>query len=210
MAGSLYLGSQRVCPAIVIGGGSDINVGFDVDQSGKLISQRTGDIVLSGFNDVGDYALYNRFYESSIASADLSNLTTISGYGSCSEMFSGCQSLTSADLSSLKSITGVQACEYMFAGCTSLTSVDLSSLETISGYSSCADMFDGCESLTSLSFPSLKTISNKYAFLSIISWCYGVTIHFPSNMESTISGLSSYPNFGGENTTLLFDLPPTA
>lgn len=208
MAGSLYLGSQKVCP-VIVGGGSGINAGLDVDQDGKLISQQTGSVVFSGFNDVGDYAFFTWFYGSSITSVDLSNLTAISGNQSCYNMFRNCVSLTYADLSNLTTISGYRSCEEMFAGCTSLTSADLNNLETISGTNGCSGMFAGCTSLTSLSFPSLKTISDTYAFAGLIYGCSGVTIHFPSNMESTISDLSGYPNFGGTNTTILYDLPAT-
>jgi hypothetical protein len=38
------------------------------------------------------------------------------------------------------------------------------------------------------------------------------TIHFPSNLQTKISTLSGYPNFGGTNgyVTLAFDLPATS
>ena len=38
-----------------------------------------------------------------------------------------------------------------------------------------------------------------------------VTIHFPSNLQSTISQLDGYPLFGGESgyIVLAFDLPAT-
>ena len=65
-------------------------------------------------------------------------------------------------------------------------------------------------SLKTLSFPSLKTINTNNSFSAIISGRWNFTIHFPSNMESTVQGLTGYPNFGGYNTTILFDLPPTA
>lgn len=262
MAGSLYLGSQRVCPAIVIGGGSDIKAGLAVDQDGKLIWQQTGDVVFSGFSDVGSYIFEEKFSESSITSADLSSLESISGTNACRNMFQDCILLMSVGLGGVKSISGNSSCYLMFAGCESLNSVDLDKLETISGNSTCfqmfsycesldsidlsnlktisgtsacsglfqgtaltsvvfssletiggnlacAGMFTSCASLTSLSFPSLKAILNTNSISGLVSRCSGVTIHFPSNMESTVSGLTGYPNFGGTNTTLLFDLEPT-
>lgn len=241
MAGSLYLGSQRVCPAIVIGGGSDINVGLEVDQDGILQRQQSGSIVFSGFTDVGYKALYSFCSNSDIVSADLSNLKSITDKSACAflfsncyylesvnlsnlellggfegyyAMFSNCTSLKSIDLSSVKTISSFfnSACS-MFSGCTSLISVDLSGVEIIRGQNVCNGMFSGCTSLKSLSFQSLKTIEGlgwQRAFNNIISGCSDVTMHFPSNMESTVQSLRSYPNFGGTNTTLLFDLPATA
>ena len=259
MAGYMYLGSQKVCPAIVIGGGGDeLNVGYSVDQDGKLLFDLEN-IVFSGFNDIGDYTFIDRFHynefslvdlsnlteisgelaceemfyecyltsvdlsnlttisgiyacdkmflKSSISSIDLSNLTTISGEYSCGEMFVQ-SDLSSIDLSSLTTISGEHACSMMF-GYSSISSIDLSGLTTISGKSACSQMFYNCKNLKNLSFPSLKTISNQNAFFGLITVCSNVTIHFPSNMQSIIQGLSGYPNFSGTNTTLLFDLPST-
>jgi hypothetical protein len=38
------------------------------------------------------------------------------------------------------------------------------------------------------------------------------TLHFPSNLESTIQGLSGYPTFGGTSgyVVLAYDLPATS
>lgn len=210
MAGYMYLGSQRVCPVIVSGGGSGINAGYTVDKYGKLFIQRTGDAVFSGFTDIGDYIFMRLFAESYITSVDLSNLKRLTGQGACYAMFEYCTLLISVDLSNLETISSISSCFQMFHGCPSLISIDLSNLTTINGIKPCGQMFRDCTSLKSLSFQSLKTILDTNAFIDMLDGCSGVTMHFPSNMESTIAGLSGYPNFGGTNTTLLFDLPPTA
>lgn len=36
-----------------------------------------------------------------------------------------------------------------------------------------------------------------------------VVMHFPSNLSTVIPNQSQYPNFGGTNTTILYDLPAT-
>ena len=151
-----------------------------------------------------------------ITSVDLSSLTTLSGQSACSEMFANCTGITSVDLSGLTTISSFFACGYMFYGCTGLTSVDFSSLTTI-GESACGYMFYRCTSLTSLSFPALTSnsfITNRSQFDGLISGVTGCTIHFPSNLDpqsgsTVISSLQGYPNFGGTNTVLAFDLPAT-
>lgn len=70
--------------------------------------------------------------------------------------------------------------------------------------------FASCNSLTDISFFALTSSSviASNAFDNMVSNCVNVTIHFPSNLNpSTISSLTGYPNFGGINTTLTFDLP---
>jgi hypothetical protein len=44
-------------------------------------------------------------------------------------------------------------------------------------------------------------------FKNMLSGCTDVTIHFPANLNpSKVSVLDTYPDFGGTNTTILFDL----
>lgn len=153
------------------------------------------------------------FYSSGLSSVDLSSLTTISGSYGCSQMFNGCTNLTSIDLSSLTTITGNAACGNMFASCTSLTTVDFSSLTTITTSESCAYMFSRSSSLVNVSFPSLTTNSFGTRYINqlngMLNYVTGCTVHFPSNTQAKIETMTGYPNFGGTNTTVLFDLPAT-
>lgn len=61
-------------------------------------------------------------------------------------------------------------------------------------------------------FRALTTQTNYVPniFQPLCSQATNAVIHFPSNLESIISGLSGYPNFGGTNTTIAFDLSPTS
>jgi len=151
-----------------------------------------------------------------ITSVDLSSLTTISGTGGCSTMFRKCTNLASVNLSSLKELIGNSGgeCQGMFGYDTSLTSVTFTALDTIPGSQACYQMFYSCTGLTSVSFPALKTTSfgsNTNQFQAMLALCSGVTLHFPSNLQSTISGLTGYSSgFSGTNTTILFDLPATS
>ena len=93
-----------------------------------------------------------------------------------------------------------------FSSCQSLVSASFPVLKTIGDY--CFnDCFGNCTALTEISFPAIttSTISND-AFINIITATNGVTLHFPSNFESVFTDSTI---FGGENTTVLFDLPTT-
>lgn len=198
----------------------------------------------SDATDIGDYALYYAFYNStSLTSVDLSSLTTVSGRG-LYYAFYGCTGLTSVDLSSLTTVSGTSALSRAFQGCTGLTSVSFPALTTVSSTNALNYAFAGCTGLTSVSFPALTTISGNSALNSAFNGCTGLTniyfraltttsfgsnknqfgsmmantgtkvhrIHFPSNMQSTISGLAGYPTFGGTSgyVVLAFDLPATS
>lgn len=148
-----------------------------VNASGKLMNS-TNIINLDGVTDVGSYALAYEYYNVSFpenTSADLSDLTTISGEGACNHMFSICLNLTSVDLSSLTTASGDYACQFMFLNSSGLTGADLSSLTTVSGANAFSNMFYGCSSLTSVDLSSLTTVSGTNAFNNMFYGCSGLT-----------------------------------
>lgn len=157
------------------------------------------------------------FYGSNITSVSLPLLTSITSSEACSNMFAGCSSLASVSLPLLTSITGTNACSNMFAGCIYLTTVTFTSLTNLYANGTCAGMFSGCLRLENLYFPALTSTSFgsfNTQFQNLLG-ATGVltmhTIHFPSNLQSTIQGLVGYPNFNGVSgyVTLAFDLPAT-
>ena len=158
-------------------------------------------------NVTGRYALQRAFQDCpKLTTVNLSNLTTVSGINVCGYMFYNDTSLTSIDLSKL---TTLDYGQYMFAGCTSLTTVNLNSLATL-GSGALIYTFQNCTSLSTLSFPALETLGANNVFNNMLSGCTGVTVHFPSNLQSIIGSWSSVTSgFGGTNTTVLFDLPAT-
>ena len=157
------------------------------------------------------------FLGTKLTSVDLSSLTTVSGTQCFSNAFQNCTRLTSLNLSSLTTVSGTSSFTDTFRGCTALTSVDLSSLTTVSGSKCLSSAFNGCTGLTDIYFRALTTSSfgsYKNQFDSMLSSTGSTkthTIHFPSNLQSKISGLTGYPNFGGKSgyVTLSFDLPAT-
>lgn len=155
-----------------------------------------------------------------VTSISLPELTTVSGSYSCSSMFSGCYILNSVSVPKLSTISGNYACSYMFSSCQNLASVSFPQLTTLTGNGGCISMFTDCWLLRDIYFNSLTTTSFGYnvnqfnnLFDSKTSMISGTcTMHFPSNLESTIQGLTGYPYFGGRSTRIVlsFDLPATS
>ena len=147
---------------------------------------------------------------SSLTSVDLGSLTTVSGLNALHQAFNGCSSLASVSIGSLASATGGSSLGMTFSGCTSLTSLTFTSLANITGSAALSQAFYGCTSLTSLSFPALTASSfgSSYTnqFNDMLSGVTGCTVHFPAAAQAKIETLIGYPNFGGTNTTVLFDL----
>ena len=166
----------------------------------------------------GTRGLSYAFYScTALTSVDLSSLTTVSGTRGLSYAFYSCTALTSVDLSSLTTVSDSYGLSYAFYGCTALTSVDLSSLTSVGSYG-LYNAFVGCTAITDVYFPALTTSSfgiYKNQFNNMMQDTGSTvthTLHFPSNLESTIQGLTGYPLFGGTSgyVVLSFDLPATS
>lgn len=192
---------------IPVGG---LGIPREVSNGVYRIPEVTSFSLPSDATDVGPNALAYAFYSCpSLTSVDLSSLTTVSGEDAFYEAFYKCTAITSVNLSSLTTLSGRGALEYAFDVCTALTSVDFSSLTTVSGYNSLYCAFSRCSSLTSLSFPALTVAGLQYGssqFDDMIRGVTGCTIHFPAAVQAKIETTAGYPNFGGTNTTVLFDL----
>ena len=181
-----------------------------IDGVYKIPEIATSFSLPSDATNVGPNALAYAFHSCpSLTSVDLSSLTAVSGENAFYEAFYNCRSLTSVDLSSLTTLSGRGALEYAFDVCTALTSVNFSSLTTVSGYHALYNTFSRCSSLTSLSFPALTVAGLQWGSAQFDNMLYGVTgctVHFPAAVQAKIEATSGYPNFGGTNTTVLFDL----
>lgn len=168
------------------------------------------------------------FYSSPVETISFPKLTTIIGgsqdYGMHYAFYSS--NITSIEFPKLTTLEGASHCfTQAFYSCSSLTTVSFPKLETIptknnsssSNFNSC---FNGCTKLTNIYFNALKTTSftggYTYVFNSMFSSISGrtngCTVHFPSNLSSTISALNGYPTFGGNANyiSIAFDLPATS
>ena len=179
--GKIYLGTQGGVPFVY---NDFVGIEREVSEQGvyKLVSSNYSWRVPDDATSVGERCLQYAFqYCTGLTSADFNNVTTIERFG----------------------------IQYAFQYCTNLTTVSLSKVSSIAAGSCFQYAFRGCTSLTTISFPALTTSSfgnivNQFS--NMISGCTGVTLHFPSTVQSQVSSLNGYPNFGGTNTTVLFDL----
>lgn len=151
-----------------------------------------------------------------ITTVSMPNLQTIWGGSACQYMFSGCSWLKTITFPSLINIRGGGDCMYMFNSCTNLETAYFPLLNYI-GTWGCQAMFSGCSKITDVYFNSLTTSSfgDTGCFTGLLlstGTSVTHTLHFPSNLQSTVEGLSGYPLFGGSSgyVTIAFDLAQTS
>lgn len=157
------------------------------------------------------------FRETALTSFSFDSLEKISGYNAANSIFRQCTSLSSISFPKLKTISGASAFYTGLYGCTALTTISFPKLDSISGNNPFYWCFYDCTNLESIYFNSLTTTTfgDNMVFNGLMSGTGNTkthTIHFPSNLSSTIQGLSGYPLFGGKNgyVVLVFDLPATS
>lgn len=175
--------------------------------------QNLGSIKTVTFPDleyVVAYGLSNCFYNNtSLTSAKFASLK-FSQKGGFDYCFSGCTNLETAELPLLvqaesDAVSGMQG---IFDGNTKLKTVRLDSFYGISS-KLLQYAFRNCSSLEDVYLSSFHT-TKANALNNSLTGTNGVKLHFPSNMQSNISVLTGYPNFGGTNTSVLFDMHETA
>ncbi len=177
-------------------------------------SNITGVLNFSGIKKIsGQSALGSTFYGcSGITGINMSSLEIASGTASMQDTFNGCENLVSFNLESLVYASSSQT--QIFRKCRALTTGTFYSLKILD-VGSLTGGFRDCTNLASLYFPALKTIlGTNNTFNNMLSGVTGCTVHFPSNLDpqggsTVVSSLPQYPNFGGTNTVLAFDLPAT-
>lgn len=175
----------------------------------KFIGQYdlTGTVNFSNCTSItGNRALREAFVNSSITVFNFSGLVSIQA----DEVFNGCCSgataLASIDFSNLEEVIGNYVFQNAFQDCY-LTTASFDKLETISGNQVFAYTFQGNNRLVSLSFPALNSVTGTNVFADMLYNCDGVTVHFPTAMQSVLGNDPAVvAGFGGTNITVLFDL----
>lgn len=174
----------------------------------------TGILNLSSITSVQEYGLSYSFTRSNISEIDLSSLETVGTQG-LSYAFDSCSQLTSINFSKLKTL-GSYACVRFIYG-TKVVNISFPLLDSLSNYS-LQLAFGGNNLIENIYFYALKTTSFDSYTTAFVNMLTGSgtnkthTLHFPSNLQTTISGLTGYPNFGGTSgyVTLAFDLSATS
>lgn len=164
----------------------------------------------------GNYACSNMFTAStSLTTFTCDSVYVINGQNSLELLCSSCSSLVSFDLSCLVVAYGYQCCKEICRDTNALQNVNLPSLKSLASYQTFYRAFYG-SGITSLSFPSITTTSfgttQTNQFAQMCRNINGITLHFPSNVQSVIEGLEGYSAtapFGATSGTVLFDLPKT-
>lgn len=160
-----------------------------------------------GFNNNSGFS-YGCQNCTSLTSVDFSSVVYINSYGGMNSAFQN-TALSSISFDSLVVVTGGMAFNYAFSQCSNLTTAYFPSLRRAyigNGFINC---FSQCTAFSTISFPALKEIQQG-CFSNTLVGCSNVTVHFPSNMQSTMSSWAEISNgMGGTNTTILFDLPAT-
>ena len=190
----------------------------------------------------GNYAAEEAFFScGAITGVNCSHLKQVSGMSALNQTFMRCPNITSADFSSLEVITGQNGLASIFRNsgvananfsslnaiyssaclsgafreCSNITEFVFDSLSYVNSHNGLQYCFQGCTNLVSLSFPALTSTSFESTTTQFSSMCggiTGITLHFPSNAQSAIEGLTGYSTtapFGATSGTVLFDLPAT-
>lgn len=157
----------------------------------------------------GTDAFNSAFASTAITTADFSSVTIFGGgLYQFRNAFQNCTSLTSVDFSSLRGAS-TGCFSGAFTGCKALTSVDFSSLTSVAGVDGpFTSAFKNCKALRTISFPALTSFGTAFTnqFNNMLSGVTGCTLHFLAAAQASVEALTGYPNFGGTNTTVLFDL----
>ena len=170
-----------------------------------------------------------------LTSTNFANLKYLNSSGAASYMFDGCTSLTAWPFAQLRNLNGsytFQNCtgftnltipylsngkfEYMFKGCTNLQTVKFYHWTgNLSNDSNVVrGMFDGCTSLTDVYIygGAIDWTIHQNNQQNWLSGTTGLKVHLPKRNDPTNGGSTAfsqyggYPNFGGTNVTLLFDI----
>lgn len=190
MGGRMYLGNQMVTPVIIQGGGEQSpfpvrTLECDLNQSGYIDGVYIYRSMYNGYNEKPFW-----FDASGIKAMEVSQIDNkISPW--FGNAFNG-SSIKYIDFSEL---------------------YHLPTMGRISGYSTPFTAIVGNTEGVHIYFRALttQTYFNPKIFRALcLGGATNTTVHFPSNLESIISGLEGYPNFGGINTTIAYDLPATS
>ena len=160
---------------------------------------------------------------SHLTSISFPKLKTVSGSDALCALLRGTK-ITTISFPELETASATQALQELCSDCNLLETAYFTKLSGVASSYIFGNAFANCKLITNIYFNALTTTSfrnstnqfvsmfNKNGSSGTAATSGNVNVHFPSNLETTISGLMGYPLFGGANgrVTLLFDLPATS
>lgn len=167
MAGYMYLGSQRVCPAVLMGGSEEFifpanvegndykgiaEVEFKLPDEAETITSSSVLTNAFGYSQGGCYWLNN---------VDFNKLKTISGSGVCNSAFQRCNNLESFSAPELETINSTSCFQNAFYNDAKLKTVNFEKLKTLNGKSVFSQAFGNCSVLDTVNFGKLETIGEE-------------------------------------------------
>lgn len=177
----------------------DYYIAFSKNASNVLQTPDTF-IDLTGVKDISAYALYYKFYNSTITSVDFKDVETVSGNNACNCMCTQCTQLTTIIANKLKTISGPNAFSGAFQTNTALEYVEFAALETISGQNAFATTFTQCLNIKEVRFPKLYNLSGNGAF-GMFAACFTST-----KLENVyFNNLKSSSTFSSNALSMLFN-----
>lgn len=190
------------CPRLTTCGANCFEYAF-MDADVKVVK-------FDSLTDINNYGFNDAFMRSRLESASFNALEIIDKAEVFVSAFARTH-ITQNPFPKLKEISGGRVFSVAFGYCNDIETFAFDKLETITGNLALTYAFSHCSKLETLSFPAFKAVgTNTDIFNNMLDGCSGVTVHFPSNMQSVIGGWDDVSNgFGGTNTTVLFDLEPT-
>lgn len=212
------IGSVTFPDLTTVSGNNSMEYAFD---NSSITSISFPELLTISANYAMDYMCRNC---PNLQSIDFSKLETISAQYALRSCFSASRGLTSYSFPELQTISGSSALNSSFLQ-SAIVTMSFPKLSILTGSGCLASCFSGCNLITDIYFNALTTTSfgtryinqlnnmfNSSASLGTAATSGNVNVHFPSNLETTISGLTGYPLFGGASgrVTLLFDLPATS
>ena len=145
---------------------------------------------------------------------DFNQIKTISGNKCFYYMFTNNEYRGVINFANLETVSGEDSFTAAFSGSKYITEVRFPKLVSCVSNRSFYGAFQRCESLLHIYFSAFTTTyaqNNVLRMAGMLTYTVGCTVHFPSNLQSTLENYRNVTDgFGGTNTTVLFDLPATS
>lgn len=219
MAGYMYLGNKKVCPAIVVKQGTSYVPSYSV-VDGMIVApvyeyngHEFDGVTKLYINTYLQQTLFRvcKYIRGDLVLRDVTDLPEDEAGFDAGFTTWGMDTI---EFKKLENVPMVGLQEFCL-NCPNLKKAYMGSITRIDAFGF-YEAFKGCTNIEDIYFNSLTTNSLAEG-LEFIDMMLGTgtskthTIHFPSNLEEYIQEQEDYPTFGGDSgyVVVAFDLPPT-